>query len=214
MTQAPDEHGAILRHALRAEAEAVVPSPEALEIIRARIERRGSWGLFWWRTGASIAGAVLVAGAVVMVVPGLRQQVTPEDRRITEVNHGTRGPEASGTSRPVPQQPPPHNPPEQAVVPVPVPPRPTSATVPSEPAPRQPSASPRKPTSCPSTADEAAREAREAAGKHCPPTAKPSSSPSPSPSASDSGAPCPGPAEECPPVEPEPSTPELITPTN
>jgi hypothetical protein len=49
MTQPPDEHGEILRRALRAEADAVVPSPEGLEIIRAARCGRGVRNLFWWR---------------------------------------------------------------------------------------------------------------------------------------------------------------------
>ncbi len=79
MTFPPDdEYGELLRRALRAEADSVVPSPEGLEIIRGRIDQRGLRGLrnmLWWRVGAAAAGAVLVAGTVVMVVPGLRDQV-------------------------------------------------------------------------------------------------------------------------------------------
>ncbi|TQS30109.1 hypothetical protein [Microbispora sp. KK1-11] len=79
MTFPPDdEYGELLRRALRAEADSVVPSPEGLEIIRGRIDQRGLRGLrnmLWWRIGAAAAGAVLVAGTVVMVVPGLRDQV-------------------------------------------------------------------------------------------------------------------------------------------
>ncbi|MEU7693021.1 hypothetical protein OHB01_22160 [Microbispora hainanensis] len=79
MTFPPDdEYGELLRRALRAEADSVVPSPDGLEIIRGRIEQRGLRGLrhlLWRRVGAAAAGAVLVAGAVVMIVPGLRDQV-------------------------------------------------------------------------------------------------------------------------------------------
>ncbi|WP_067178277.1 hypothetical protein [Microtetraspora niveoalba] len=73
-----DEYGEFLRRAMRAEADSVVPSPEGLDIIRHRIEEknaRGLRGLFWWRVGASVAGAALVAGTVVMLVPDLRTQV-------------------------------------------------------------------------------------------------------------------------------------------
>ncbi|SDG18400.1 hypothetical protein SAMN05421505_102180 [Sinosporangium album] len=207
MTQAPDEHGDFLRRVLRAEADTVVPSPDALEIIRTRIERRGIRGLFWWRAGASIAGAVLVAAAVVMVVPSLRQQVTQEDRQITEVKHGSREPEASGTSRPVPPGTPPPPPQHDPAAVVPPPPaRPPAATPSGTPSSRQTSQTsptPRKPSSCPSQPNEA-----DAAGR-CP-TIKPSPSPSPKPSATDSEAPCA--AEECPPTEPEPTTPDLSTP--
>jgi len=97
-----DEYGDVLRRAMRAEADSIVPSPDGLDIIRGRIERRGIRGLLWWRVGAAAAGAVLVAGTVVMVVPELRnsviQQVTTEP-----VGNGTSsGGDASGTSRPAP----------------------------------------------------------------------------------------------------------------
>ncbi|WP_182874744.1 hypothetical protein [Microbispora sp. H10670] len=79
MTFPPDdEYGESLRRALRAEADSVVPSPEGLDIIRRRIDQRGLRGLrnvLWLRVGAAAAGAVLAAGAVVMLVPGLREQV-------------------------------------------------------------------------------------------------------------------------------------------
>jgi len=65
MTFPPDdEYGELLRRALRAEADSVVPSPDGLEIIRGRIDQRGLRGLrhmLWWRVGAAAAGAVLVA---------------------------------------------------------------------------------------------------------------------------------------------------------
>ncbi|MEU0517426.1 hypothetical protein [Streptosporangium sp. NPDC006007] len=101
MTDSPDdEYGELLRRALNAEANSVVPSPDGLEIIRTRIERRGLRGLMWWRAGASVAGAVLVAATVVMVVPQLREQVT-EQVTSGEVNFTeSTSPEMSATSRP------------------------------------------------------------------------------------------------------------------
>ncbi|MFD0886252.1 hypothetical protein ACFQ08_17030 [Streptosporangium algeriense] len=100
MTDSPDdEYGELLRRALSAEANSVVPSPDGLEIIRARIERRGLRGLMWWRAGASVAGAVLVAAAVVMVVPQFRHDT--ERVQSNEVNFTVpTSPEMSATSRP------------------------------------------------------------------------------------------------------------------
>lgn len=114
MTFPPDdEYGELLRRALRAEADSVVPSPDGLEIIRGRIEQRGLRGLrhlLWRRVGAAAAGAVLVAGAVVMIVPGLRDQVAQstgiynagderEDR--TDTSSVIRPPNPAEPSRPV-----------------------------------------------------------------------------------------------------------------
>ncbi|GAB3161267.1 hypothetical protein [Microbispora hainanensis] len=114
MTFPPDdEYGELLRRALRAEADSVVPSPDGLEIIRGRIDQRGLRGLrhlLWRRVGAAAAGAVLVAGAVVMIVPGLRDQVAQstgisnagderEDNRDT--SSVTRPPNPAEPSRPV-----------------------------------------------------------------------------------------------------------------
>ncbi|WP_329092008.1 MULTISPECIES: hypothetical protein [unclassified Streptosporangium] len=101
MTDSPDEYGELLRRALSAEANSVVPSPDGLEIIRGRIERRGLRWLVWWRAGASVAGAVLVAATVVMVVPQFREQVIP--RVSTEgVKYAESTPpvDGSATSRP------------------------------------------------------------------------------------------------------------------
>ncbi|MEV7007858.1 hypothetical protein [Streptosporangium sp. NPDC051022] len=99
MTDSPDEYGELLRRALSAEANSVVPSPDGLEIIRARIERRGLRGLMWWRAGASVAGAVLVAATIVMVVPQLRNEMT-EQVRSGEVKYTVSNtPEMAATSR-------------------------------------------------------------------------------------------------------------------
>ena len=53
MTESPDEYGDLLRRVLRAEADSVVPSAEGLQIIRTRVEQRGSRGIFWWRAAAA-----------------------------------------------------------------------------------------------------------------------------------------------------------------
>ncbi|GAA3034504.1 hypothetical protein [Streptosporangium longisporum] len=100
MTDSPDEYGELLRRALNAEANSVVPSPDGLEIIRTRIERRGIRGLMWWRAGVSVAGAVLVASTVVMVVPELRERVIPSvDAGQVNFTESTP-PDGSATSRP------------------------------------------------------------------------------------------------------------------
>ncbi|MER6173909.1 hypothetical protein [Streptosporangium sp. NPDC001681] len=107
MTDSPDEYGELLRRALSAEANSVVPSPDGLEIIRARIERRGLRWLTWWRTGASVAGALLVAATIVMVVPQFREQVIPQVSTGTvNFTESTPPPDGSATSRPpAPSQP-------------------------------------------------------------------------------------------------------------
>lgn len=105
MTIPPDEHGDLLRRVMRAEADSVVPSPDGLEIIRHRIENRGLRGLLWWRIGASVAAAALVAGIVVVSIPEIRENVG-----ITEVKNGTEQtpagelPSSDSTFQPPPTQ--------------------------------------------------------------------------------------------------------------
>lgn len=104
MTFPPDdEYGELLRRALRAEADSVVPSPDGLEIIRRRIDQRGLRGLrnlLWWRVGASAAGAVLVAGAVVMLVPDLRDQVAQKTGITAVGSDREQLPDTSTVTRP------------------------------------------------------------------------------------------------------------------
>jgi len=67
-----------LRQLLQAEAGAVAPSPEALNLIRDRTDRnRGfAWlGLPWLRPAAAVAAAVMIAASVVMSSPQVRDQV-------------------------------------------------------------------------------------------------------------------------------------------
>jgi hypothetical protein len=99
MTHPLDEHGDRLRRALRAEADAVMPSPDGLDRIRARIahdrEQRG-WrgfrtrvsGLPWLRPIAAAAVAVAVA-TVALAAP-------PVINNITGDTIGGRGPGADG----------------------------------------------------------------------------------------------------------------------
>ncbi|MEN3536579.1 hypothetical protein AAH991_15800 [Microbispora sp. ZYX-F-249] len=123
MTFPPDdEYGEVLRRALRAEADAVVPSPDGLEIIRRRIDQRGLRGLrnmLWWRVGAAAAGAVLVAGAVVAVVPGLRDQVAQSTGISNAGDEREDRTDTSSVTRP------PNQAPSQPVVIVPVTPSPS-----------------------------------------------------------------------------------------
>ncbi|TDC00275.1 hypothetical protein E1267_35075, partial [Nonomuraea longispora] len=166
MTQPPDEYGDALRRALRAEADAVVPSPEGLEIIRARIERRGVRNLFWWRAGAAAASALLVAGTIVMTVPGLRSQITEESPVQPAGVESSEVPSNSSTTRshepPSPKKPDPSRSevifvPSESKTPTPR----TSKKADSTRAP-SPSSSP-TPTTCPSTTAEPAEPAETAA---------------------------------------------------
>lgn len=100
MTDSPDEYGELLRRALSAEANSVVPSPDGLEMIRGRIERRGIRRLVWWRAGASVAGAVLVAATVVMVVPQFREEVARQVGTVGNFTESTPPVDGSATSRP------------------------------------------------------------------------------------------------------------------
>lgn len=196
MTLPPDEHGDILRRVLRAEADAVVPSPEGLEIIRARIDRRGVRNLFWWRAGAAAASAVLVAGTIVMVVPELRQNVVGQ-LVDAPTNTETVPPTKSSTTRPAPknttkgQSPP-------AVIATIVPETsspPQSAETAESTKKPEPSPTPTS-TPCPTPAEQQSAD-------DCPgdtPT------PTPTPTATDEAEPAPScPADECPPEDPEPT---------
>jgi hypothetical protein len=91
MTEPFDEYGERLRRVLHAEAEAVTPSPEGLELIRGKIakkqERRfGAWFTSpWLRPLAAVAAAVVIAGVAVSATPALKTFVqtghfSPEDR--------------------------------------------------------------------------------------------------------------------------------------
>lgn len=72
-----DEHGDRLRRALHAEAEAVTPSAEGLERIRAKINQRHerrfvvSLSAPWLRPLAAAAAAVVVCVVALSVTPGL-----------------------------------------------------------------------------------------------------------------------------------------------
>jgi hypothetical protein len=197
MTQPPDEYGDLLRRALRAEADAVVPSPEGLEIIRGRIERRSARNLFWWRAGAAAFSAVLVAGVIVMTVPSLRSQIIEQvPAAPIDVETSEEVPSNSSTTRA--QQPPPQKPtPDQpkAVIPgtptkSPTPHATRKAESTSRPSPSM-TPSP-TPTECPSVLEEDTEPAAEC----------PSLSPSATPSMRETAVEPPAcPSEECPPSD-------------
>lgn len=67
-----------LRRLLKAEADEVPTSPEALNLIRERTERRGgpAWfGVPWLRPAVAVAGAALIAGSVIVSTPQVRDHV-------------------------------------------------------------------------------------------------------------------------------------------
>ncbi|MBP2702689.1 hypothetical protein JOL79_02600 [Microbispora sp. RL4-1S] len=215
MTFPPDdEYGDLLRRALRAEADSVVPSPDGLDVIRRRIDERGTRGLRgfrnlgWWRIGASAAGAVLVAGAVVLLVPDLRDQVA-ESTGITaagadrdqeqDTSTVTRPPNALPPLPTVPAQSPAHSEhPSPSVTPHrPGPPQkpspsPSAANPCATPAPRNGIVEP-DPT-LPATCPPAQAQQPAAPGTLYTPKPKPRPSASPVPSASPSPSPTPTPS--------------------
>lgn len=206
-----DEYGEFLRRAMRAEADSVVPSPEGLDIIRRRIDERGVRGLrglFWWRVGAAVAGAALVAGTVVMIVPELRTQVMHSS--VSNTGDDSRLPDISSINRPPTVHTPPqvvNSPPSRSEASSVVTPKDTPPAKPT-PSPSDPCATPATPAQAvepyasgspmclttetpapptsPSTGPSPNRTPTGCSGGQCgTPTPKPSPSPTPSPSASD-----------------------------
>ncbi|KUP95207.1 prolipoprotein diacylglyceryl transferase [Thermobifida cellulosilytica] len=80
MTEEFDDFEERLRAALRAEADSIPISHDALERIRARTERRRlfPWsGLVWFRPVVAVCAAVLIAGSVLLGTPQIRDHVLP-----------------------------------------------------------------------------------------------------------------------------------------
>jgi hypothetical protein len=81
MTEPFDEYGDRLRGALHAEADAVTPSPEGLERIRSKINKRrerrlGPWfAVPWMRPLAAVAAAIFVTVIAVSATPALKNFV-------------------------------------------------------------------------------------------------------------------------------------------
>ncbi|MFI7613970.1 hypothetical protein ACIBP6_22335 [Nonomuraea terrae] len=188
MTQPPDEYGDLLRRALRAEADAVVPSPDGLDIIRARIQRRSARSLFWWRAGAAAGSAVLVAGTIVMAVPQLRSQIV--DQQFVQPARQETTDEVPSNSSTTRSQPPP---PEQTAPSFPAVVPETSRSPAPKPTRRAESTSRPSPSPTPTTSECPSPQAAEQ-------TDCPTISPTPTPTALDASVPpseCP--AEQCPP---------------
>ncbi|MBV2363058.1 hypothetical protein ACFPZ0_13280 [Streptomonospora nanhaiensis] len=83
MTERPDDaFEDRLRAILRAEADSVAPSPEALTAIRARTQRNSRfWALFtpsWLRPSLAVGAAALIAGSVLLGTPQVRDQILPQ----------------------------------------------------------------------------------------------------------------------------------------
>lgn len=94
-----DEYGEILRRALHAEAEKVVPSPDGLERIRAGIEQRSQrrFGLAWFtdRFATTWGRPLLAAGAALIIVAvGVSAPQTID--RITAAAGGGDNPSGDG----------------------------------------------------------------------------------------------------------------------
>ncbi|RJL26469.1 hypothetical protein [Bailinhaonella thermotolerans] len=195
MTESHDEYGERLRRALRAEADAVLPSAEGLERIRARIERgEGRPTLLWWRPAVAVGSALTVAAAVVVAVPALRERAIPGKEMAGISSTDGRRPEGSSTFRGAR----PRTPAVRPSVPVAPPPPTPRATL----APRTPT-----PTPCPTPAQKSracatATPSPTPAGPSGTATATPRP-PRPSPSATQT---CP--TETCTPSQdPPPATP-------
>ena len=77
MTDGRDEYGEILRRALHAEAETVVPAADGLDRIRARVKEqppRFGWSWFtagWARPAMAGAAAVIIAAVAVSAPPAI-----------------------------------------------------------------------------------------------------------------------------------------------
>ncbi|WP_159939900.1 MULTISPECIES: hypothetical protein [unclassified Nocardiopsis] len=173
-----------LRQLLKAEADTVTTSPEALNLIRERTERnRGSiwFGLPWLRPALAVAGAGLIAASVIMSSPQVRDQVLEivpagADRQGTppeEVPDGGVVPSTSSTDSAPGQaqqeQPPP---PDPATPPSPEPSEEGSTAVQEDPeaTPTCPAASRDDPSAPAGGAEEDAESAEEG----CEPTGEPS----------------------------------------
>ncbi|MFI7125343.1 hypothetical protein ACIBQ1_06580 [Nonomuraea sp. NPDC050153] len=205
MIQPPDEHGDLLRRALRAEADAVVPSPDGLEIIRTRIERRGVRNLFWWRAGAAAASAVLVAGTIVMAVPSLRSHII--DQPVMGVDSETTSKVPSNSSTTRSQEPPPREPTHDQN-PVWVPETPAKSPTP-RPTKRAESTSRPSQTPTPTVTECPTPPLDEPAE---PPSDCPTISPTPSPTVEETLQPTICPADECPPDDVTDAPTDLASP--
>ncbi|RNL86149.1 hypothetical protein [Halostreptopolyspora alba] len=98
-----------LRAVLRAEADSVKPSPEALNLIRARTERK-RFAFSWLRPLLAVGAAAAIAGSVVIGAPQVREQVLPElfpasgTERQTQSEEQDDGGQAARETEPAPDE--------------------------------------------------------------------------------------------------------------
>lgn len=152
-----------LRAILRAEADSVDPSPEALNAIRSRTQRT-SWatGLLnasWLRPSLAVGAAALIVGSVLLGTPQVRDQILPQSLTTPASESGT-GPRDDPSGDGAPSQ---------------APSTPGPAELPSEgavPPPGSPSPGPTEGDSTPLGTDDPC-----AAGSPAPPAPRPSASP-------------------------------------
>ncbi|QBI53313.1 hypothetical protein [Streptomonospora litoralis] len=84
MTEPPDDaFEERLRALLRAEADSVDPSPEALNAIRSRTQRGSNWfsallNASWLRPSLAVGAAAVIAGSVLLGTPQVRDQILPQ----------------------------------------------------------------------------------------------------------------------------------------
>ncbi|WP_285694862.1 hypothetical protein [Actinomadura sp. NBRC 104412] len=190
MTTDPhDEHGDILRRALHAEADKVIPGADGLEKIRARIEERSRPRFGWdWFTVNAARPIVAVAVAVVVTCVGVTAPQAIEFIQST-ANHGPSGDDGGGSA---------HG--SDATRGLPPDVRPTGPTRPSGEGDPSTAGSP-SPAASPGT---------EACGAQPPATAA-SPSPSGAPEAGASGQAAP-PSQPCPATTPPPTPPTSTSP--
>jgi hypothetical protein len=92
-----DEYGDVLRRALHAEADAVMPEPDGLERIRGRIaarERRDGWGWLttsWARPVLAGAAALLLAALAVSAPPAIDKITSAGDQSTASRSAHPRG---------------------------------------------------------------------------------------------------------------------------
>lgn len=190
MTDAFDEHGDRLRRALRAEADAVMPSPDGLDRIRAHItvrqERRRlpAWmDLPWLRPVAAAAAAVAVT-AIALAAPPVINNLIVDPAGNNRPGAGQRPPGQSSGNFP-------------AVTPSPGAPVPTGTPTPQPTPAVTATISPSVTATCqPPNATE-------------PPTPDPSASPSP---AAPPTTPCS--QQPRPPASPKPNPSQTVEPTS
>jgi hypothetical protein len=114
MTEPFDEYGDRLRRALHAEADAVTPSPEGLERIRTKINKRrerhlGLWFPSpWLRPIAAVAAAIIVSIIAVSATPALKNFV--QTGHFSPDTQSGGGPTSTNDGRSQGQMPPPATP--------------------------------------------------------------------------------------------------------